>query len=238
MNRERNPALTALVVDDVLLDRVFVAVALRQLGYRVVQALDGEEALRRLDQETVHLVCVDWNLPGLSGAELAKTILGRREAPPVIAITSDDSPDTRATCLRLGISGILHKGFTNIQLKEILSRVVSAPTGAIGPNFPEMVSEQKATRRLLVGRSQEQFAAERVKFGQAMSEGHKESALRALHNLVSLSGMVGALSIHEAARHLAEQLRLGRPIRDELAALDTCLGVSRTTSANPGNTTS
>lgn len=227
MSPSPSPALTALVVDDVLLDRVFAAVALRQLGYRVIQAVEGEEALRRLDKENFHLICLDWNLPGLSGDELARLILARREAPPVIAITADDSPETHATCLRLGVAGLLRKGFTNEQLRDMLARVLPA-TGAPRPLLEGDVGEQPATRRLLVGRSQEQFAAERAKFGLAMSEGRKDAALRALHNLMSLSGMVGALSIHAAARCLADELRLGRPIQNELAALDASLGMSRT----------
>ncbi len=218
-------APAALVVDDVLLNRVVLAVALRQLGYKVTQAVEGGEALRRLEETRFEVVFLDWDLPGLNGDEVAARILAKPDAPPIIAITADDSLEMRERCRRAGVAGHLGKAFNNEGLRNLLREVLSAPPRrpATGATLDPAVGES-ATRKLLLGRSREQFTAERGKLAQALADGRKDAALRALHNLVSLSGMVGALSVHAAAKATEDRLRLGQDYSRDLAALDASLG--------------
>ena len=67
----------ALVCDDDAVSRMFVAEALAQSGYRVVEVGDGEEALQRWRQGDVRLLVTDLSMPGLGGLPLIDVI--RRE---------------------------------------------------------------------------------------------------------------------------------------------------------------
>src|SRR5688572_10224282 len=69
--------LVALVVDDLLLNRVLLAGALRRLGHDVVQSADGPDALRQLERREFAVVFLDWDLPGLGGDEVATLIRAR-----------------------------------------------------------------------------------------------------------------------------------------------------------------
>lgn len=213
----------ALVVDDVLLHRVVVAVALRQLGYQVTQAIDGEEALRRLNGANFDVVCLDWNMPGLNGDEIARRIATMPHAPPVVAITADDSPEIKDQIRNAGAVGYLSKNFTQHELAALLEQILPG-SNPDKPRPSPGTGGESPTRKLLLGRSQEQFSSERIKFGRALEERRTESALRALHNIVSLAGLVGALSIHAAAQKLETRLRLGGSFKAELTALDASLG--------------
>ncbi|MBC8009799.1 MAG: response regulator, partial [Burkholderiales bacterium] len=111
----------ALVVDDLLLNRVLLAGALRRLGYAVVQSADGHDALRQLERREFEVVFLDWDLPGLGGDEVAALIRARPRPVPIIAITADDSAEMRARCQRAGVAGFLGKTFDFARLRAVLA---------------------------------------------------------------------------------------------------------------------
>jgi two-component system cell cycle sensor histidine kinase/response regulator CckA len=82
-------APTILVVDDEDIVRALVTRALREAGYRVVQAQHGAAALALLEAgcETIHLVISDLVMPGIGGRELARWIAAHCPAPPVLFIS-------------------------------------------------------------------------------------------------------------------------------------------------------
>ena len=60
---------------------------LAELGCRVVSASSGDEALAKLEGETVDLLFSDVVMPGMSGIELAKTVKERHPDLPVVLAT-------------------------------------------------------------------------------------------------------------------------------------------------------
>lgn len=82
------PADTILVVDDEVLVRMVVAEHLRDCGYRVIEAGDGEEAIAVLQaDDRIDIVFSDIQMPNRNGFELAQWV--RRERPGVrILLTS------------------------------------------------------------------------------------------------------------------------------------------------------
>lgn len=218
-------APVALVVDDLLLNRVLLAAALRRLGYAVTQAADGHEALRHLRQSEFAVVFLDWDLPGLGGDELAAFIRARPSPAPIIAITADDSAEMRARCRRAGVAGFLGKTFDFASLRAVLA-VPSSANGPAAGGTTGMTGGASAGPQgrdmltALLGRSHEHLLGERAKLDEALRSGRVTDALRSLHNLTSLANMVGASPISEAARGLEDCLRTGSPADEALAALD------------------
>lgn len=77
---------TILVVDDSASLRMVVAMALTGAGYEVLEAEDGEAALRYLDGRKVHLIISDVHMPNLNGLGLVKAVrmLPRYRFMPII----------------------------------------------------------------------------------------------------------------------------------------------------------
>jgi CheY-like chemotaxis protein len=80
---------TILVVDDEDIVRALVARALREAGYRVIQAQHGAAALALLEsgRETTHLVITDLVMPGVGGREVARWMAVHAPELPVLFIS-------------------------------------------------------------------------------------------------------------------------------------------------------
>jgi signal transduction histidine kinase len=79
---------TALLVEDEELVRLSTADMLHDLGYRVVEAASAEQAMALIDRgERFDLLVTDHLMPGMSGAELADTIISRRPGTPVLLVS-------------------------------------------------------------------------------------------------------------------------------------------------------
>lgn len=78
--------LPALVVEDDAGLRAFLVTELEEMGYRVIAAGTGEEALELLDREKTRLAVLDIGLPGIDGFSVADRL--ERDVP-VIFVTGD-----------------------------------------------------------------------------------------------------------------------------------------------------
>jgi signal transduction histidine kinase/CheY-like chemotaxis protein len=84
----------ALLVDDHDLVRASTAEMLAELGYRVVEAISGEEAVRLIDGGLhADLMVTDHLMPGISGAELAGLARLRLPGLPVLLVSGSSSPN-------------------------------------------------------------------------------------------------------------------------------------------------
>jgi len=78
---------SVLVIDDDPDVRSFVAATLEDLGYRVRQARDGQEGLRAYGEGAADLVILDFIMPGLTGADVARQIRTERPAQPILFVS-------------------------------------------------------------------------------------------------------------------------------------------------------
>jgi len=112
--KEGDPAITSviLVVDDSATARRAMSRSLEQLGHcRVLLAGSGEEALETLSANSVDLVILDIEMPGMNG--LAVLWMMKRDPLlkeiPVIVLSGDQELETAATCIEAGAEDYLHK---------------------------------------------------------------------------------------------------------------------------------
>jgi DNA-binding response OmpR family regulator len=112
-------ASTILLVDDEDAIQTLLTFPLERDGYRVVQARDGEEALRRFGEEDVDLVVLDVMLPRLDGLEVCKR-LRTQSSVPIIMLTARGEELDKVLGLELGADDYITKPFS---IREFRSRV-------------------------------------------------------------------------------------------------------------------
>ncbi|MCS7007626.1 MAG: response regulator transcription factor [Thermoleophilia bacterium] len=109
-----------LLVDDEEPIQTLLTYPLERDGYRVVQAWDGEEALRRFDEEEqVDLVVLDVMLPKLDGLEVCNR-LRARSTVPIVMLTARGEELDKVLGLELGADDYITKPFS---VREFRSRV-------------------------------------------------------------------------------------------------------------------
>lgn len=100
---------TVLVVDDEDGIRHALDRFLTRLGYRVVQAASGAEALERMAQEKPMAMLSDIRMPNMTGVELVPKALAQDSDVAIIMLTAIDEPRTAIECLKLGAFDYLIK---------------------------------------------------------------------------------------------------------------------------------
>lgn len=108
-----------LVIDDEANLRHTLSYALRQEGYEVLTASDGEEGLTVFRRVGPDLVILDVMLPGRDGFEVAR-VLRRESDVPVIMLTARDSELDKVVGLEIGADDYLAKPFST---RELIARV-------------------------------------------------------------------------------------------------------------------
>jgi DNA-binding response OmpR family regulator len=125
-------APTILLVDDEDAVRKVLAFPLEKDGYVVVQAGDGEEALKRFEEQPVDLVVLDIMLPRLDGLEVCKRLRATSTVPIIMLTARDDELD-KVLGLELGADDYITKPFS---IREFRSRVRALLRRARAPHVP------------------------------------------------------------------------------------------------------
>ena len=115
---------TVLIVDDERGPRESLRMILTP-DHRVVQAQSGAEALEILGTETVDLVTLDLNMPGMKGQDLMHTIRSEYPEVEIIIITGCGSLESAADGIRSGICDYLQKPFDVVQVSASVTRALS-----------------------------------------------------------------------------------------------------------------
>jgi chemosensory pili system protein ChpA (sensor histidine kinase/response regulator) len=98
------------------------------LGFEVVGARDGIEALAALERRKPALIIADFEMPRMNGIELTRNVRGdeRLANIPIIMITSRSSEKHRNLALEVGVSHYMTKPYTEDDLAEQVYRFAGA----------------------------------------------------------------------------------------------------------------
>jgi len=113
---------TILVVDDEPQLRRTMKATLTDLGYSVIEAKTGEEALSLLRQEAVDLVLLDLNMPGIGGLETCRAVRESHDVPIIILSVRNTERD-KVQALDAGADDYVTKPFG---IQELLARIRAA----------------------------------------------------------------------------------------------------------------
>ena len=141
--------MRVLLVEDELDLQESLAQALREDGYAVDTANNGEDGLFKARAWEYDVIILDWMLPKLNGLELLRR-LRREKKTPVILLTAKDAVTDRVTGLDEGADDYLIKPFS---LNELLARVRSILRRSTG----------NASNRIAIGALEIDLASKTVK---------------------------------------------------------------------------
>ncbi|HEX7176955.1 MAG TPA: response regulator [Pyrinomonadaceae bacterium] len=121
---------TVLVVEDFEDNRFMMRRLLEMSGYRVIEAVNGQEAVEKACAERPDLILMDLSLPHLDGLAATRRIrqydgLGK---VPIVAVSAHDTADFHADALAAGCNEYVTKPIDFDQLENLLSRLVPQET--------------------------------------------------------------------------------------------------------------
>jgi CheY-like chemotaxis protein len=112
-----------LVIDDSLVIRKMVEIALEEEEFVIETAVSGKEGLEVMDQTNPNLVILDMMLPDINGIEILKTIKASKGIP-VIMLSGKDSPQMIETAKNEGAEEFLPKPFKDDDLVDKIKKLI------------------------------------------------------------------------------------------------------------------
>ncbi|WP_034991370.1 response regulator [Beijerinckia mobilis] len=118
---------TILTVDDSRTMRDMLLLTLRDAGYRVLQAEDGEKGLEVLNHECPDVIVTDINMPRLDGFGFIQGVRGndRHRAIPILVLTTESDAEKKDRARRAGATGWIVKPFDPVKLVDAIRRVAA-----------------------------------------------------------------------------------------------------------------
>jgi two-component system chemotaxis response regulator CheY len=115
-----------LAVDDSASMRQMVSFTLRNSGFEVIEAVDGQDALAKLGDRDVDLVLTDQNMPRMDGLSLIRQLRGlsRFRSTPILVLTTESGDDMKQAGRAAGASGWMVKPFDPARLLEVIGKVL------------------------------------------------------------------------------------------------------------------
>lgn len=117
---------TICIVDDQPTLRQMLRFALGAMGYHILEAENGVEALKLLARERVDALVVDWQMPEMNGLELVAMLRDEREfdALPIVMVSCLDDLASRREAHALGVNAWVKKPFRMAEIQAVLENVL------------------------------------------------------------------------------------------------------------------
>lgn len=115
-----------MTADDSPSMRQMVSFTLKEAGYEVQEACDGQDALAKLKQSTVDMLITDLNMPKMDGLELIRQVRSLPEYKfiPVVMLTTESEGAQKQEGKAAGATGWLVKPFNPPQLIAVVKKVL------------------------------------------------------------------------------------------------------------------
>jgi len=115
-----------MTADDSASIRQMVRFTLEQAGYTVVEAVDGEDALKKLEYTPINMLIADLNMPKMNGIELIREVRSkpRYKFMPIIMLTTESQTSKKQEGKEAGATGWIVKPFKPEQLIAVVKKVL------------------------------------------------------------------------------------------------------------------
>ena len=125
MKKKAEP-LTVLLVEDTEDNRFMMRRLLEMTGYRVVEAMNGEEAVKLAKSELPQIILMDLSLPVIDGLAATRLIrkLPKLESIPIIAVSAHDTSDFQSEAIQAGCNSYVTKPIDFNELEELIAQLL------------------------------------------------------------------------------------------------------------------
>jgi two-component system chemotaxis response regulator CheY len=115
-----------LTVDDSASIRQVVRLTLKGAGYEVVEAVDGKDALDKVNGAPVQMVLTDLNMPNLDGIGLIRALRAQPgfKFTPIVMVTTESQYSKKQEGKAAGATGWIVKPFKPDQLLAVVKKVL------------------------------------------------------------------------------------------------------------------
>jgi CheY-like chemotaxis protein len=115
-----------LVVEDVDDTRLFMRLELESRGYRVLEAVDGKQAVEVAVRERPNVILMDLSLPVMDGLEATSLIREHEELKtvPIVAVTAHQENDLRANAQASGFTAYVTKPIDFNWLNDLITSLL------------------------------------------------------------------------------------------------------------------
>jgi CheY-like chemotaxis protein len=127
MEQSNETRATVLVVEDFEDNRFMMRRLLEMSGYRVVEAVNGNQAVEEASSQHPDIILMDLSLPQLDGLAATRRIRAQDELQkvPIVAVSAHDSADFHAEALAAGCNEYVTKPIDFDQLVQLLDRLTA-----------------------------------------------------------------------------------------------------------------
>jgi two-component system cell cycle response regulator DivK len=118
---------TVLLVEDTEDNRFMMRRLLEMTGYRVIEAMNGEEAVKLAKAESPHLILMDLSLPVIDGLAATRLIrkLPELESTPIIAVSAHDTSDFQSEAIEAGCNTYVTKPIDFNELEQLIAKLLN-----------------------------------------------------------------------------------------------------------------
>jgi two-component system chemotaxis response regulator CheY len=119
-------AKTILIVDDSASMRQVISIALKDAGYELIEAADGNEALKKLDGTKIHLIISDINMPNMDGISFVREVKQnpKYKFTPIIMLTTEVNQAKKDAAKEAGAKAWVTKPFQPKTLLDAVSKLI------------------------------------------------------------------------------------------------------------------
>jgi CheY-like chemotaxis protein len=221
------PTLKALVVEDNAVSQKLAVHLLKQQGYEVQVASDGQAALAATGRDAFDIVLLDLHLPDMEGDAVARR-LRQSESPgrhtAIIALSAESATRERDRCLASGMDGFLSKPLRAADLSQVLLSTVSRTPPAHGDSAeakgqapggkkssPKPMETGIPRRSPAWNQLVDSFGREwpelMAKIHEAARTQNREALLHAAHSLRGCAYVFGATAASETLSRMEDMAR-------------------------------
>ncbi|MBI2480183.1 MAG: sigma-54-dependent Fis family transcriptional regulator [Planctomycetia bacterium] len=124
-----------LVVDDEKNIRLMLSQALASNTTIIETAINGEEALQKLEQSGYDLLLLDLRMPGMDGVQVLRQVHAEHPKLPVILLTAHGTVETAVEAMQSGAVNFLQKPFSPREIREAVDKALQGhDSPAMGAN--------------------------------------------------------------------------------------------------------
>lgn len=217
--------LKVIFADDCRDNRQLIEMMLRNLGCRVILAIDGNDAIDKLiANEDADLLLLDLQMPEMDGFQILEVLRGFNQKLPVAILSASVLNETKERCFAMGANFFLNKPFQDEEFVETLDAIYRSKHGksfrarVVAVDEVVVTAVDRSGEPLL--RDREILASQNLKINElerAIRERNLEKIAFLGHKLVSL----GFLSLHKIANMASTIELLARQwMRNDLSIIE------------------